>query len=69
VVLDDQTVFPHRAYVGTDVGVYVTSNGGIVWWKLGDGLPQVPVTRLRLHRSARWLFAATMGRGVYRYKL
>jgi photosystem II stability/assembly factor-like uncharacterized protein len=69
VVVDDQTTYPDRAYVGTDTGVFVTTNGGLVWSRLGDGLPAAPVTRLRLHKTGRWLFAATMGRGAYRYKL
>jgi photosystem II stability/assembly factor-like uncharacterized protein len=69
VVVDDQVAYPGRAYVGTDTGVFVTTTGGILWSQLGDGLPMAPVTRLRLHRSGRWLFAATMGRGAFRYKL
>jgi len=69
VVVDDQTAYPGRAYVGTDTGVFMTTTGGILWSQLGDGLPMAPVTRLRLHRSGRWLFAATMGRGAFRIKL
>jgi hypothetical protein len=68
VVVDDQKLHPGHAYVGTDVGVYVTTDGGASWARL-DGVPMAPVTRLRLHWAGRWLFAATMGRGVFRCKL
>jgi hypothetical protein len=57
------------AYVGTDVGVFKTSDGGITWTSFRDGLPRSPITELRLQRLSRLLFAATMGRGVYRCKL
>ncbi|MGH9972751.1 MAG: hypothetical protein ACRD93_02500, partial [Nitrososphaeraceae archaeon] len=53
------------AYVGTDVGVYRTSDGGASWTSFQERLPRSPITELRLHRSGRLLFAATMGRGVY----
>jgi len=56
-------------YVGTDVGVFKTSDGGNTWTSFHEGLPSSPVTELRLHRLGRSLFAATMGRGVYRCKL
>ncbi len=60
---------PDVAYVGTDVGVFRTSDGGITWTTFQDGLARSPITELRLHRNARVLFAATMGRGVYRRRL
>ncbi len=53
------------AYVGTDVGVFRTGDGGITWNAFQDGLARSPVTELRLHRNARTLFAGTMGRGLY----
>lgn len=57
------------AYVGTDVGVFRTSDGGVSWLAFQEGLPRSPVTELRLNRRQRILFAATMGRGVYRRSL
>jgi len=65
VVVDRNSWF-EVVYVGTDVGVFKTWNGGVTWTRLERGLPRVPVTRLRLHLSARWLYAATMGRGAFR---
>jgi photosystem II stability/assembly factor-like uncharacterized protein len=57
------------AYVGTDVGVYRTSDGGTTWTSFQDGLARSPVTELRMHQSSRTLFAATMGRGLYQREL
>ena len=68
VVVDLSTWF-EVAYVGTDVGVFWTWNGGITWTRLERSLPRVPVTRLRLHLTDRWLYAATMGRGAYRRRV
>ncbi len=65
VVVDESSWF-EVAYVGTDVGVFKTWNGGVTWTRLEGGLPRVPVTRLRLHWSDRLLYAATMGRGAFR---
>jgi photosystem II stability/assembly factor-like uncharacterized protein len=68
VVAGNSTFFD-VAFVGTDVGVYMTWNGGRMWVRLALGLPRVPVTRLRLHLADRWLYAATMGRGAYRLRV
>jgi ligand-binding sensor domain-containing protein len=57
------------AYVGTDVGVFRTSDGGVTWTAFQNGLPRSPVTELILHQKDRILFAATMGRGIYRRSL
>jgi len=53
------------AYVGTDVGVFRTVDGGETWTAFQDGLPRSPVTELKFNRRYNRLFAGTMGRGVY----
>jgi len=68
VIVDKSTWF-EVVYVGTDVGVYMTWNGGFTWTRLHRGLPRVPITRLRLHLQDRWLYAATMGRGAFRRRV
>jgi hypothetical protein len=57
----------HRdiAFVGTDIGVFWTVDGGVTWSPLQERLPTCPVTVLRYGRRHRRLYAATMGRGVY----
>ncbi len=48
---------------GTDVGVYVTTNGGTSWAALGTGLPHVIVSDLKIYKNM--LIAATHGRSLY----
>ncbi len=54
-----------RLYVGTDIGVYVSVDGGAHWTTLGVGLPHVPVTDLELNTKLETLVAATQGRGAF----
>jgi hypothetical protein len=56
---------PEVAYVGNDVGVFRTVDGGETWTAFQDGLPRSPVTELKFNRRHNRLFAATMGRGVH----
>ncbi|MUK88950.1 glycosyl hydrolase [Ornithinibacillus sp. L9] len=56
-------------YVATDVGVYVSPNGGKKWYSLGEGIPLVAVTDLEYHEPTGVLYAATFGRGVYEVEL
>ncbi len=60
-------VDPSIIYVGTDVGVFYTTNTGVSWQEYGVGLPNVPVYRLRAFNSGgiRKLRAATHGRGIW----
>ncbi len=56
-------------YVGTDVGVFRTVDGGAHWAPFSDGLPNTAVYDLKLHDPARLLRAATHGRGLWERKL
>ncbi|MCB8933777.1 MAG: hypothetical protein H6534_10075 [Chthonomonadaceae bacterium] len=51
-------------YVGTDMGVYVTVDGGRRWTVLGKGLPTVYAHDLAI-RSDGFLILATHGRGLW----
>ncbi len=55
---------PDWLYVGTDLGVYVSFDGGDVWSALNVGLPNVVCTDLRWHPSD-YLRVATYGRGMW----
>lgn len=67
VVIDRQkpdTIY----YVATDIGVFMTKDGGSTW---GDatkplGLPNVQVNDLSLVPGTKYLLAATFGRGLWR---
>lgn len=57
-------------YVATDIGVFVSKDGGSTW---GDatkplGLPNVQVNDLKLVPETDYLLAATFGRGAWRIK-
>lgn len=51
-------------YVGTDMGVYVTVDGGRTWSVLGKGLPTVYAHDLDIHKDG-FLLVATHGRGLW----
>ncbi|MBN2433034.1 MAG: hypothetical protein JXQ27_16300 [Acidobacteria bacterium] len=52
-------------YVGTDLGVYASLNGGATWHALPGKLPTTFVHDLVIHPEADILVAATHGRGMY----
>jgi photosystem II stability/assembly factor-like uncharacterized protein len=52
-------------YVGTDTGVYMSTDSGGTWQVLGAGLPRVQVTDLVFSAGSVALVAATHGRGVW----
>jgi photosystem II stability/assembly factor-like uncharacterized protein len=52
-------------YVGTDLGVYVSINGGTYWHRLANNLPTTFVHDLVVHPRDNILVAATHGRGMY----
>jgi hypothetical protein len=52
-------------YVGTDLGVYRTTNGGNTWERFGRGMPMVRVTDLFISQSGALMRAATFGRGLW----
>jgi photosystem II stability/assembly factor-like uncharacterized protein len=59
----------NRLIVGTDVGIYYTENGGQHWWGLSQGIPNAPVTDLKIHHPTRNLVAGTYGCSAYRLNL
>ncbi len=56
-------------YVGTDIGVFRTTDAGVNWQQFSDGLPNTAVYDLWLHSQARLLRAATHGRGLWERRL
>lgn len=52
-------------YVGTDLGVFVTLDGGKKWEVLGSGLPTCFVWDLVVHPRDNTIVIATNGRGMY----
>ncbi|MCX6606213.1 MAG: hypothetical protein NTV52_21835 [Acidobacteria bacterium] len=60
-----------RLYAGTDLGVFVTMDGGANWERDSNPFAAVPVETLALDRGAgaSYLYAFTFGRGVWRTQL
>jgi photosystem II stability/assembly factor-like uncharacterized protein len=56
-------------YVGTDVGVFRSINGGNTWVPFMEGFPNVAVFSLVFNDRTRKLVAATHGRGMFQYSI
>jgi photosystem II stability/assembly factor-like uncharacterized protein len=56
---------PNHIYVGADIGVWHSADGGRNWEILQNGLPDAPIFDLQIHPTQRLLRAATHGRGIY----
>lgn len=52
-------------FVGTDIGVFRTTNGGTSWVNYSQGLPNTAIYDLRLRTGGNLLRAATHGRGLW----
>ncbi|HVS63492.1 MAG TPA: hypothetical protein VMT85_08310 [Thermoanaerobaculia bacterium] len=63
VILEDPHS-PDVLYVGNDLGVWVSVDGGDAWTRL-PGLPTVPVRDLTLQERERDLVIGTYGRGLW----
>jgi hypothetical protein len=54
-----------RLYVGTDVGVFASQNGGATWSTSNDGPADVSVDEVVFLHGSTTLLAATHGRGLW----
>lgn len=52
-------------YVGTDLGVYVTTDGSKTWHVLGSELPITFVHDIKIHAKQKKMVIATHGRGMF----
>jgi hypothetical protein len=64
-VIRQDLVNKNLLFLGTDVGAYVSVNGGQSWQRFMTGLPTVPVHDLRIHPRDHEIIAATHGRGIW----
>ena len=60
---------PSQWFIGTDFGVWHSSNGGVNWVPYETGFPNVVVTDLEIHKANRKLVAGTYGRGAWEVDL
>ena len=54
-------------YVGTDFGVFVSTNGGARWEVLGGNLPSVQVSDLQISARDNVIVISTYGRGMWAF--
>ncbi len=64
-VIREDPVNKDILYVGTDIGVYVTKDGGKTWNVLGGNLPSTFVHDLIIHPRDNIIVIATHGRGMW----
>ena len=64
-VIREDPLMENILYVGTDRGVYVSTDRGDSWDALQGGLPNVPVHDLVVHPRERELVAGTHGRSIW----
>ncbi|MEI6434236.1 MAG: hypothetical protein WCP32_05275 [Bacteroidota bacterium] len=67
IVLDPD--IPGRIIVGSDAGVYGTTNGGQYWYWIWDGLPAVPIYMMKIHEPTRTIVVGTYGLSSYKAPL
>jgi len=67
IVIDPQ--FQNHYFVGTDAGVYYTTDAGLNWRWLGGGLGNVAVTAMKIHKATRTLVVGTYGLSAYKINL
>jgi photosystem II stability/assembly factor-like uncharacterized protein len=64
-VIREHPTNPNILFVGTDFGVFVSTNGGAKWDVLGNNLPSTQVSDLQYHALDKILVISTYGRGMY----
>ncbi|MFO8174969.1 MAG: hypothetical protein R6T96_11845 [Longimicrobiales bacterium] len=64
-VIRQDLVNPDLLFVGTDVGLYVSTDRGGHWQKFMQGMPTVPVHDLKIHPRDHDLIAGTHGRSIW----
>jgi hypothetical protein len=64
-VIKEDPVNKEILYVGTDIGVYVTTDGAKTWNILGGNLPSTFVQDLIIHPRDNVIVIATHGRGMW----
>jgi photosystem II stability/assembly factor-like uncharacterized protein len=64
-VIREDPVNRNILYVGTDQGVYVTTDGAKTWNELGANLPSTYVHDLIIHPRDNFIVIATHGRGMW----
>lgn len=63
--IEEDFVNPNLLFVGTEFGVFVTTDNGVNWAQLKAGMPAVAVRDIAIQKRECDLVIATFGRGFY----
>lgn len=61
----EDPIDPNLLFVGTEFGVFVSTNGGAEWNQLKAGLPTIAVRDIAIQQRENDLVLGTFGRGFY----
>lgn len=64
-VIKQDPVNPELLYLGTELGLYLSLDGGESWARFEENLPKVAVHDVVIHPTEHDVILATHGRGVY----
>lgn len=64
-VIRQDLVNPDLLFVGTELGLYLSVDGGRNWTRFKGKLPMTPVMELEIHPTEHDLIIATHGRGIF----
>lgn len=64
-VLCEDPTNPNVLYLGTEFGVWTSTDRGVSWWKLGANFPTVAVHEFAFHPTSGEMVAATHGRSLW----
>lgn len=56
---------PNLVFLGTEFGMYYSTNRGNQWSKFKRGIPTIPIRDIEIHQGEDDLVAASFGRGFY----
>ena len=62
--IQEDFVNPELLYLGTELGLFITCNGGMSWSHITNNMPPVAVHHVTLHRRDNALVMGTHGRGI-----
>jgi photosystem II stability/assembly factor-like uncharacterized protein len=63
--IEQDFINPDLLFVGTEFGVFFTTDGGVLWSQLKNGLPTISVKDIVIQKREHDLVIATFGRGFY----
>jgi len=64
-VIREDLVNPELLFLGTEMGLYISVDGGRNWAQFRENFPSVPVYDVQIHQRDGDAIIATHGRGIY----